>query len=83
VTDTGNGVAPQDLPHVFARYYRGGDRPRASGAGLGLAIARRIVELHGQEITLQSTLGAGTRIEFGLPLPSAAVISYLRAATAA
>jgi len=83
VSDTGSGVAPQDLPHVFDRFYRGSDRPRASGAGLGLAIARRIVELHGQKITLQSTLGAGTRIEFGLPLPEPTAISYPRTATAA
>ncbi|HSN72314.1 MAG TPA: ATP-binding protein, partial [Steroidobacteraceae bacterium] len=66
VADTGTGVAPEDLPHVFDRYFRGSDR-RVGRGGLGLAIVRRIVELHGESISLRSTPGIGTCVEFGLP----------------
>ncbi len=66
VNDTGSGVAIDDLPHVFDRFYRG--RPQREGTGLGLAIVRRIVELHGESVSLHSTPGIGTSVEFGLPL---------------
>jgi heavy metal sensor kinase len=65
VSDTGPGIAPDDLPHVFERFYRG-DKSRArGGTGLGLAIARRIAELHGGTITI-----AGGS-EFRVTLPRA------------
>lgn len=69
VTDTGEGIAPDDLPHVFERFYRGEkSRSRASGgAGLGLAIARGIVEAHGGNITITSTPGQGTCVRFSVP----------------
>ena len=73
VADTGEGIAPDDLPRVFERFYRGEkSRSRASGgAGLGLAIARGIVEAHGGSIAVASALGQGTRVRFtvrrGLP----------------
>ena len=62
VSDTGRGIAPEDLPHVFDRFYRGdAARDRASGgSGLGLAIARALVRAHGAEIDVESTLGRGT-----------------------
>jgi len=62
VEDTGSGIAAQDLPHIFDRYFRGSNivDPRADGAGLGLAIAKRIVELHGGEITVSSRVGRGS-----------------------
>lgn len=68
VTDTGEGISPQDLPHIFDQFYRGEkSRSRATGgAGLGLAIARRIVEAHGGTIAAESQPGAGTRIAFTL-----------------
>jgi two-component system OmpR family sensor kinase/two-component system sensor histidine kinase BaeS len=70
VRDTGSGIAPEDLPMVFERYWRG-DRTRApgsgSGAGLGLAIARRLVEAHGGEITVESEQGHGTAFHLLLP----------------
>lgn len=66
VRDTGEGIAPEDLPRVFDRFYRGEkSRSRASGgAGLGLAIARGIVEAHGGSIELSSTRGEGTSVRF-------------------
>lgn len=72
VVDTGEGIAPDDLPRVFERFYRGEkSRSRASGgAGLGLAIARSIVEAHGGTITISSTPGHGTTVRFSLPKAS-------------
>jgi two-component system sensor histidine kinase BaeS len=62
VADTGQGIAPKDLPHVFDRFYRAdAARDRASGgSGLGLAIARALVEAHGGEILVESALDKGT-----------------------
>jgi signal transduction histidine kinase len=69
VTDTGEGIAAEDLPRIFDRFYRGEkSRSRATGgAGLGLAIARGIVEAHGGQIWVESALGRGARIRFTLP----------------
>jgi signal transduction histidine kinase len=73
VADTGSGIAPADLPHIFDRFYRA-DRARSrslGGAGLGLAIARRIVEAHGGRVGAWSRPGEGTIITFTLPLTAA------------
>ena len=69
VRDTGEGIGAEDLPHVFERFYRGEkSRSRATGgAGLGLAIARSIVEAHGGTVGVDSTPGEGTRFYFTLP----------------
>jgi len=70
VSDNGPGISPEDLPHVFDRFYRG-DRARThvgSGSGLGLAIARQWVEAHGGHIRAESTLGAGTTFSFTVPV---------------
>jgi two-component system, OmpR family, sensor kinase len=72
VVDNGSGICAGDLPHVFDRYFRGSDRRSGDRAGLGLAIVRRIVELHGESVTLSSTAGMGTCVEFGLPIAAAA-----------
>ncbi len=70
VRDTGTGIDPVDLPYIFERFYRV-DRARSrssGGAGLGLAIARRLVEAHGGQIWATSTLGQGTTVSFLLPV---------------
>jgi signal transduction histidine kinase len=69
VQDTGEGIRLEDQPHVFDRFYRGEkSRSRVTGgAGLGLAIAKGIVELHGGEIGVNSQPGVGTEVWFRLP----------------
>lgn len=72
VEDTGSGIAKEDLPHVFERFYRlrtGGDG-RPAGTGLGLAIARAIARQHGGEVEIESEVGRGTRARVALPRTS-------------
>ena len=75
VQDTGPGIAPADLPHVFDRFWRADrSRDRASGGtGIGLTISRRLIELHGGQIEVQSTVGQGSRFQFWLPVTAAVV----------
>ncbi|HEY8284026.1 MAG TPA: ATP-binding protein [Chloroflexota bacterium] len=70
VRDTGAGIAADDLPHIFESFYRGekSRSRRHGGAGLGLAIARGLVEAHGGCIGVESEPGAGTTVSFTLPL---------------
>jgi two-component system OmpR family sensor kinase len=70
ISDTGQGIAEQDLPHIFDRFYRPA-KSRTQGAGLGLAIAKRILELHGSVIRADSAPGSGTAFAFDLPARSA------------
>ncbi len=74
VRDTGEGIRPEDLPHIFEQFYRGEkSRSRATGgAGLGLAIAQSFVQAHGGTIRAESVVGQGTRFIFLLPKPTAA-----------
>jgi len=70
VHDTGPGIPDEDLPHIFERFYRvekSRDRNKG-GAGLGLAIAQKILELHGSDLTVESTVGEGTTFAFELPV---------------
>ncbi|WP_242041336.1 cell wall metabolism sensor histidine kinase WalK [Leptolyngbya sp. FACHB-261] len=70
IIDTGTGIAPEDLPHVFERFWRA-DRSRSrdsGGTGLGLAISRRLVDLQGGEIEVQSELGCGSTFRVWLPI---------------
>ena len=71
VIDTGIGIPPGDLPHIFEEFYRGGDAP-AKGLGLGLSVAKNIIEAHGGTIWTESPCGLpgcdrGTRVSFTLP----------------
>jgi signal transduction histidine kinase len=74
IADTGRGIAIEDAPRVFDRFYRGGDdasRP-VGGAGLGLAIARAIVEAHGGRIWVANPGEPGARMAFTVPVHSPA-----------
>ena len=70
VSDTGSGIPATDVPRVFERSYRGDETVRlnTSGRGLGLAIAKRIVELHEGRIGIRSEVGVGTRVFIELPI---------------
>ena len=68
VSDNGEGVAPEDLPHVFDRFYRGDHLAHAEGTtGLGLAISKAWVSAMGGDVGVESTLGRGSRFWFTLP----------------
>ena len=69
ISDTGEGIRDEDLPHIFEGFYRGEkSRSRSTGgAGLGLAISKGIVQAHGGEITVESKVGEGSRFIFTLP----------------
>jgi len=70
VSDTGEGIPAEDLPHIFERFYRV-DKSRAratGGSGLGLTIAKRLIEAHNGTIAVESKLGKGSRFSFTLPL---------------
>src|SRR2546427_3379680 len=69
VADTGVGISPEHLPHVFERFFRGDPaRHAADGAGLGLATARWIAGAHGARIDISSTPGTGTRVTVSFPV---------------
>lgn len=67
ITDNGKGIAEQDLPHIFERYYRGTSTQQTIGTGLGTAIARDIIEAHDGKVWLTSTVGKGTTVHIILP----------------
>lgn len=73
VSDTGCGITPEEIPYIFNRFYRISKEssPRGDGAGLGLAIAKRILELHGSSIEVKSDLNSGTTFIFYLPVSKA------------
>ena len=69
VRDTGEGIPPQELPHIWERFYRG-ESARADssrGAGLGLAVVKELTEAMGGTATVESTLGEGSCFTVGLP----------------
>lgn len=87
VADTGTGIAPEDRARLFEEFQQldGTTRRRHGGAGLGLAISRRFVELHGGRIWVESQVGSGSRFHFSLPVDSGdvgAIPASLRATSA-
>ena len=70
IVDDGPGISPEDLPHIFERFYRADKARDRSGSGLGLSITKWIVEMHGGKISAQSKLGEETEfIITGVPTP--------------
>lgn len=69
VSDTGAGIPPEQLPHIFQKFFQADNQSKASatGTGLGLAIAKEIVEAHGGSIDVESTIGTGTTFTIILP----------------
>ena len=68
VRDNGPGIAPGEIEHLFTRFYRGKEESgKSHGAGLGLYIARKLVEAQGGEIWVESEVGTGTSFVFTLP----------------
>jgi signal transduction histidine kinase len=65
VSDTGGGIAPQDIPHVFKPFFTSG---KHRGTGLGLAICRNIIEAHSGDIQINSQVGTGTTVRIWLPI---------------
>jgi signal transduction histidine kinase len=83
ISDNGCGVAPEHISQIFDRLFQvssAGDELMGSGLGLGLSIARHLVNLQGGELTVESTLGAGSVFRFRLPLVDAAVAAAIAAA---
>ncbi len=68
IADTGRGIASDDLPHVFERFYKGDKARAGEGTGMGLAIAKHIIEAHGGDIRVESEEGRGSTFSFSLPI---------------
>jgi len=69
VSDTGCGIAAEHLPRVFDRFYRAESSRSSDGAGLGLALVKSIVDLHGGSAIIESNVGRGTTVKLIFPLP--------------
>jgi two-component system sensor histidine kinase BaeS len=67
VSDTGVGITPEDLPHIFDRFWRGRSAAQISGSGIGLAIAAQLAQAHGGALTARSEPGRGTELTLTLP----------------
>jgi len=67
VRDDGPGIAPEDLPHLFDRFYRGAAARGLPGTGLGLAIVRQVAEQHGGGVSAANAGGGGAAFELRLP----------------
>ena len=70
VRDNGSGIHPEDLPHIFKRFYRSRFSKDTQGIGLGLALTRAIVEAHNGTIEVDSELSAGTTFTMNFLIPT-------------
>lgn len=77
VTDQGTGIAPDDLPHIFDPFFRANEQD-VSGAGIGLTVVQRYVQLSGGTVSVTSTLGEGTSMTFTLPRATSAATERTR-----
>lgn len=68
ISDSGTGIDPKDVPHIFDRFYRGSTTQRISGTGIGLAIAKSIIALHKGVIHVESKMNVGSKFTITLPL---------------
>ncbi len=77
VTDHGPGIDPKEIPHLFEKFYRGGDHMtrEIGGTGLGLSIVHHIVSAHGGRVNVKSKLGEGSRFELILPVQQASAVN--------
>lgn len=75
IADTGIGILKEDLPHVFERFYKGDKARAGEGTGMGLAIAKHVVEAHGGSIWVRSEEGKGSTFSFSLPLQTTPDVS--------
>lgn len=75
VTDTGAGISPEQLPHIFDKFYQADNQAQAAtkGTGLGLAIAKEVVEAHGGRIAVESKVDKGTTFVVTLPVEASGV----------
>ncbi|MHB0936881.1 MAG: sensor histidine kinase [Armatimonadota bacterium] len=71
VADQGQGIPPEDMPHIFDRFYRASHQRKGVGIGLGLYITKALVEAHGGRIWVESELGRGSTFSFTLPVAPA------------
>jgi two-component system, OmpR family, phosphate regulon sensor histidine kinase PhoR len=70
VSDSGTGISPEDLPHIFERFYKADKARSRGGSGLGLAIAKHTIQAHGGTISVKSEEGKGSIFSFNLPFHS-------------
>ena len=70
IEDTGIGIDPNDLEHIFEKFYRGKDGriSKIAGSGLGLALAREVMRLHGGDIVAESKIDEGSKFTLTMPL---------------
>ena len=78
VRDTGRGIAPEELPHLFEKYHRAAATREQEGTGLGLFIVKTLVEAQGGQVEVESRLGQGTCFRVLLPAASASTTSQAR-----
>ena len=83
VSDNGPGISADDLPHLGERFYRGGDTHtrETRGTGLGLALVRQVVELHGSHLGIESQPGQGATFRFSLPLAPSQILAASKTAS--